>query len=414
MTRRSPATRAELQRAVNLAAIEPNTEVASSQLGVKRQTYEGWLKRAEREGIAAGAIEENAEWQQTKLSLSDQVRELRSQLAAVHRDNLTAAVVRKHILGLKEMTPEPPGWLLEHHSADGVGTPCLFLSDLHWGEVVDGAQLNGVNEYSIAIAQRRLRKVIEKTIYLARLHASGVAMPGIVVNLGGDLVSGDLHQELRETNEMPTKPVLLDLFGVLIWALTALADEFGRVFVPCVAGNHGRNTVKPIFKNRNFSNFDWLLYCLLEKHFASDRRVQFHIPSGADAYYTVAGRRFLLTHGDNLGVKGGDGIIGSLGPILRGDLKIRSSNSAVGQPYDTLLLGHWHQYIPLDRVIVNGSLKGYDEFAKLALRAPPEAPRQALWFVHERIGITSHWPVYAEEPKPTAHVDWVSWPREVA
>lgn len=120
------------------------------------------------------------------------------------------------------------------------------------------------------------------------------------------------------------------------------------------------------------------------------------IPDGADAHYEVAGHRYLLTHGDNLGVKGGDGIISLFGPIIRGDFKMRNASTAINRPYDTLLLGHWHTYIPLRRVIVNGSLKGFDEFAHVALRAVPEPAIQALWFTHPRFGITSQWPIFCD------------------
>ena len=91
--------------------------------------------------------------------------------------------------------------------------------------------------------------------------------PGIVAALGGDMISGNIHEELQTTNEINTMPTVLDLFGKLAPALKRLADVFGRVFVPCVSGNHGRDTKKIWAKDRNHTSFDWLLYCLLAKHF---------------------------------------------------------------------------------------------------------------------------------------------------
>ena len=179
--------------------------------------------------------------------------------------------------------------------------------------------------------------------------------------------------------------------------------------MPFVAGNHGRNTVKPRYKQSNYSNFDWLLYCLLEKHFQNDSRVQFLIPDGLDASFSLYGHRFLLTHGHNLGTAGGDGIIGAIGPIMRGDFKTRRANEAVGLPYDTLLIGHYHQYIGLDRIVVNGSLKGYCEYAKLKLRAVPEPPRQALLFVHPDVGITSQRAVNLGPDIREVEHEWLTW-----
>jgi hypothetical protein len=406
LARRKPATQTEIERAIALVAQHGQSE-AARRLRVPRQTLLGWLKQGEVNGDAPTEV--NAH-EQEKLGLQDQVRALKASLAAVHRDNLTAEVVRKHILGLSAQTAEPPRWLAKPSKTSGVaGVPCTLWSDWHWGEVVDPAQLNGVNEYNMAIAQERARNLVERVIDLCYSHMTGADYPGIVVCIGGDMISGDIHDELSETNEQPTMPVMLDLLGVLAWALKTLADRFGRVFVPCVAGNHGRNTHKPRMKQRAYSNFDWLLANLLERHFADDKRIQFHIPAGTDANFAIYGHRYLLTHGDNLGVKGGDGIIGSLGPILRGTFKTSNASGAMGMPFDTILMGHWHQLMQMRRIIVNGSLKGWDEFAKTALRAPPEAPAQALWFTHPKHGITCQWPIYLGPPRQPANDDWVSW-----
>lgn len=228
------------------------------------------------------------------------------------------------------------------------------------------------------------------------------------------MIGGDIHDELAKTNELEVPPALIDLFNALVWALGQMADAFGRVFVPCVPGNHGRMTRKPQAKRRVFTNFDWLLYQMLRSHFANDDRLVFSVPASGDCHFSIYGRRFFLTHGDAMGVKGGDGIIGAMGPILRGTLKTRSSEGKAGRDFDVALIGHWHQYLPLPRVIVNGTLKGYDEFARVFLRAEPEAPQQALFFVHPVNGIVSHWPIYADEPTVKGVVEWCSIPRAVA
>lgn len=347
----------------------------------------------------------------TKLSDADTIRELKAQLLEARREEITDEKVRKTIFGLSEQIPDPPKWLaspaVSKHGSSGI--PCALWSDWHWGEVVDPAGASG-NTYNLKEAHARARNLVSKTIDLCFNHMTAPKYPGIVVALGGDMFSGDIHEELSITNEVPTFPALVDLFGVLIWAIDTMAVNFGQVFLPCVTGNHGRTTRKPMAKRRAHTNLDWLLYVFLEKHFAGDKRVQFLIPNDTDAHFSVAGHRYLLTHGDNIGVKGGDGMIGALGPILRGDFKVRTAASAVGQPYDTILMGHWHQYIPLRRIIVNGSLKGYDEWSK-SMRFSPEAPTQALWFTHPQHGITCHWPVFVGQSLKSNKEDWVSWKR---
>ena len=119
------------------------------------------------------------------------------------------------------------------------------------------------------------------------------------------------------------------------------------------------------------------------------------VPTGFDAYYKVFNINYLLTHGDRLGSKGGAGIIGMLGPIARGVQKIKTEYSTQKKPVDYVLMGHWHQYLSLNGIIVNGSLKGYCEYAA-SNRFSYEVPKQALWFTHPKYGVTFQVPVMSE------------------
>lgn len=303
---------------------------------------------------------------------------------------------------------QPAQWLVKPLAADAPGVPTLFLSDLHWGERVDFAEVNGVNEFNLAIARKRLKRTVDTAIHLLKILDSGMRYPGIVLCLGGDMISGNIHEELTATNELNTMPTLLDLWDNLVPAITLLADTFGKVRIPCVSGNHGRDTRKTWAKNRNATSFDWLLYNFMAKHFAADKRVEFFIPKGSDAQYSIYRTRYNLTHGDQF--KAGDSIIGPLGPLMRGNQKKLARNQAVGQDYDVLLCGHWHQYIHLRRLIVNGSLKGYDEYAAQG-NFSFEEPIQALWLTHHKYGITYRAPVQCDEPKSVAKpTEWLSVP----
>ena len=95
--------------------------------------------------------------------------------------------------------------------------------------------------------------------------------------------------------------------------------------------------------------------------------------------------------------------------IIRGDHRMRGRNAQVGMEYDTMLMGHFHQLIQLQRLIVNGSLKGYDEYA-YANNSPFESPRQALWLTHPEHGITFSAPVNVERGARKMHAGgWVAW-----
>ncbi|MBR8344666.1 hypothetical protein KDX40_13055 [Burkholderia ambifaria] len=393
------------------AAVEKHGSIraAARELGISetriRRRLKGVPEASEMNAARAGEVVADGETRVAQMQA--ELRTLRAALSQRVQDELDEEFVKAKIIKLAATSPEPPAWLVPKKFAEGApGVPTLFASDWHWAEVVDPRQIGGVNEFNLEIAHSRARRMVLVAIDLLSNHMVKPKYPGIVFALGGDMVSGDIHEELMATNECEIMSAVVDLFGVLVWCISTLADHFGRVFVPCVSGNHGRNTHKIRAKGRNYTSFDWLLYCFLAKHFESDKRVTFLIPNGPDALYRIYGHRYLLTHGDQF--RGGDGMIGALGPIIRGDHKKRSRQTQIGAAYDTMLLGHWHQLIQLQRLIVNGSLKGYDEYA-YSNNFGYEPPRQALWVTHPVHGITFSMPVNVDEPKQPTESAWVSW-----
>lgn len=392
-----------------------NKEAASRMLGVSVGAYHNRIRAAKKRGIgldgnkASAPKKLNEDFFKLEADiLRDRVRQLELQIKTAHRETLSDAFVKSKIFKLVEQNVDPPEWLVRKPKGSGVtGVPTLLASDWHFGEIVDPAQVNGVNEYNIAIARQRARTMIEVTIDLLKNHIANKNYPGIVFAIGGDMVSGDLHEELTATNEKEIMPCVIELWGTLVWCIETLADEFGNVFVPCVSGNHGRNTHKTRNKGRNYTSFDWLCYQFLAKQFENDSRVQFLIPDGPDAYYSIYDHRYLLTHGDSFR-SFGDSVIGALGPIIRGDHKKRSRNGQIDMGYDTLLLGHFHQLIQLQRLIVNGSLKGYCEYA-YSNNFSYEPPRQALWLTNPEHGITFSAPVLVERKAGGKTGPWVQW-----
>lgn len=305
-----------------------------------------------------------------------------------------------------------PDWVLAIDETNGNrGVPCSIWSDWHYGEVV---RMNGAEVFNQKIADQRIRLLTERIISLCFNHMGKATIdyPGFVLMLGGDMIGGDIHEELAATNDLTASESIIELKRVLIWAITQIADAFGRVFIPCVVGNHGRTTKKPQFKYRTETSFETVLYVSLMDHFKAigDSRVHFFIPRDFDARFKVAGTRYLLTHGDAIGTGGGDGIIGAIGPISRGTFKVRNAEINAGDGVDMVVMGHWHQTLWLPHVIVNNSLKGNDEYAKGKLRAAPARASQCLWFTHPKHGITARWEVFLEarEKKEDAE-HWVTW-----
>lgn len=342
---------------------------------------------------------------------------LRSENRRLAEESADLAAIKRFIGAAKQGLSTSPAWAVKpptraklHH-----GIPTLMLSDLHVGETVFSTQVNGVNEYNVAIARRRLKRVVQGAIKLLRQTLSPGEFGGMIAILGGDMLDGLIHDELRDTADETALESIVTLHDELVPALKTLCDEFDRLHVPCVVGNHGRLDRKPRMKNGPMLNLDWLLYQFIARTIGADpkyaSRITFQIPDGFDASYRVHGVRYMLTHGDSF--KGGSGITGPLLPWMRGDAKARKQYGAIGLPYDVLVMGHWHQLRYLGQIIVNGSLVGFDEYA-LKSRFDYEPPQQALWLTHPVRGLTFQEAVFAEDPRQATDHRWVEVPQIVA
>jgi hypothetical protein len=390
-----------LQRAVDAMALHRTRAAAAKALGMPVSTLFNYCEAGKRAGLKPTNVQPD---------LHLRIAQLEKDLKAATKEQADTKAI-KEVIGTAALDLDKlnaPAWVVKADDPLSPGVPTLQLSDFHWGERVFPKQVNNVNDFTVAIARDRLKYCIETAIHLCRILDRDMRYPGIVVPLGGDMVSGAIHEELRASNEIPTMPTVLDLVDNLVPAIRTLADTFGAVFLPCVSGNHGRDTYKIYAKGRNHTSFDWLTYQFLARVFQHNKNVTFYIPEGSDANYRVYGYKYALTHGDQF--RGGDGMIGALGPILRGDHKKRSRNAQVGADYDTLVMGHWHQRIMLNRVIVNSCLKGYDEYA-FTNNFPFEQPSQNLWITNPRYGITYSMPVYVDPGHKIKPQDWVSIPK---
>ncbi len=391
-----PITKEKLQEAVDLIYEYGSGHSAQDATGIPDATLRHRYRIAIQQGVTPSKSVKGSKDKQL-LQLNSQVKSLTRKLQEAERQEAVSEDIRQKIFKIAQMDPDPPAWTLKTtKTTASPGIPTLLCSDWHWAEVINPAEIGGVeNEYNLRISHARARKLINSTVDLLKNHMVNPNYEGIHIMLGGDLFSGTIH-DLSETNEVPMMKAFVDLYGVLIWSLNTLLEHFPKVHVSGVVGNHGRTSYKPKTKQRAVTNFDWLLYNMLEKYYhpnegSVDKRITFTIPESADVLVKIYNQRYLFTHGDQF--RGGDGIIGPLGPIMRGDTKKRARNMQIGQDYDTLVIGHWHRYISTRQIIVNGSLCGYNEFAFLN-NFPFEVPIQALWITHPSHGITFQIPVY--------------------
>lgn len=372
------------------------------------RTYSMVYRKFQNEAISYGDLldrksKESPELIVSQMKRKDKIDELESELAVLRTAVKDTKAIEELIHGTgKHDFTKLPKWLQPKRQRNLTGIPFLFLSDIHYGEVVDPSQINYINTYNREIAKARIEFTFKTAVELLIDRFNKPVYDGIVVALDGDMISGNIHEELAETNDGPVLQSTVEIAELLIQGIELLANKFGRVFVPCIVGNHGRIWKKMRAKNRAMDSYEWIVYHIVYKHFKDDDRVNVVIPNGPDVQYSVYGVNFLQTHGDQF--RGGTGIAGLFSPIMLGMARKQGRQQSVKMPFDVMVIGHWHQYIHTDKLIINGSIKGMDEYA-YGLNVPAEDPKQALFIVHPDRGITFRVPVICngyEKKKQTA------------
>lgn len=294
-------------------------------------------------------------------------------------------------------TLDPPAWVApkkkasEHHAI-----LTTILSDAHFDEVVNPDEIGGVNAYDREIATKRLKRYFEQLCFVGDHYMAGVTIDGVVLMLGGDMLTGEIHEELTETNADTVMSGLLYWSEEIAAGIQMLLERYGKVQVYVVVGNHGRTSRKPRMKLRAKRNFDWLLGHMVARYFEGNDDVSFTIPESAHIHFDIYKTTYRLEHGDS--AKGGGGWIGAIGPVMKREQKVRTASQAMDQDFDHMVIGHWHQLSWLSGATINGSNKGYDEFASI-MGFGYEDPQQAAWLTTPTRGITLQCPVFVMDRK---------------
>ncbi len=260
-----------------------------------------------------------------------------------------------------------------------------LASDWHAEETVKSASTNGLNEYNLDIAQARIEKFFAKVARLTDIERGGAKIDDLVLWLGGDLMTGMIHEELAETNSMTPTEVVLWLQDRVLSGLETLRPHFRRILIPTSYGNHGRNTKMMRHGTGAQHSYEWLLYKVLEGRTKSDD-VVWQISDSYFNFMNVFDKRVRFHHGDGLKYQGGIG-----GLTVPTEKAIASWNKSPNRA-DLDVFGHWHQYQQSRSWLCNGSLIGYNAYA-LSIKASFEPPTQTFFLIDKKRGRTMTAPI---------------------
>lgn len=267
----------------------------------------------------------------------------------------------------------------------GSAVAFAIASDWHVEETVDPKTVNDLNSYNLDIAQQRVRAFFQKVVRLTEIQRSGTKIDTLVLALLGDLMTGYIHEELRESNGLSPTETILWLQDEVAAGLALLEKHFSNIIIPCSWGNHGRNTIKPRHATGAKNSYEWMLYHVLRKQMP---QFDWRISNGYHNYLEVDGRTIRFHHGDDLKYQGGVG-----GLTIPVEKAIAQWNKAIHADLD--IFGHWHQSQQNPKWISNASLIGHNGYA-IAIKAGYEPPSQTFFLMDAKRGRTVTCPIYLD------------------
>jgi len=262
----------------------------------------------------------------------------------------------------------------KHREPSGKATAVIALNDWHGEERVDPLTINGLNEYSLEIAEKRLAIVGRNALRLINSRRSLSNIRDLVVWIGGDIITGHIHEELAENSPLsPTEACRWAKFQ-LIGLIDHWQNEgdFDSITVVTSYGNHGRTTAKPRIATAAKHSFEWGMYHSLADVYAArgEKNIQFKVEQSYHNWLTIQGKRVRFHHGDWLKYQGGVG-----GLTIPVNKAINEWNKSEKADYE--MFGHWHQHLKHRRWCACNCLIGYNAYA-LSIKAEFSEPSQTL------------------------------------
>ena len=268
-------------------------------------------------------------------------------------------------------------------------TAFLVCSDWHIEENITLESVNGLNESDLGIAKSKVDRLFISAVKLCKIWGTSTHIKNLILALLGDFMSGYIHDELVEDNDLSPVETILVVFQKICGGIDYILEHTDYTLViPCTIGNHSRTTEKPRRQTAYKNNYEWLMYNFLADTYKNEPRVTFQIAQSYFTYLTVYDKVIRFHHGDWLRYNGGVGGISV--PVVKAIDKWNISRKA-----DIDVFGHWHQFKDFNTWVSNGSLIGYNAFA-IYIKAAFERPSQTLFMLEKNKGKTATMPIYLD------------------
>ena len=260
---------------------------------------------------------------------------------------------------------------------------CLLLSDMHIGDHYTMEETNGLGEYNLNIFKKRLNNLKKTGTEIMELHSKLYETPNLHLMCLGDMVHGmnDTGAWSQAYIEIPVMDQWIEGCSAISELIYYWLGKFQTIYFYGIIGNHARMSEKGV--ERDYVNWDYLMYKHIELKFKDNPRVVFNVPKSWYLMTEIKKHNFLLIHGDE--------ISGGNTPLNKIHEYEKNMTGVIGKIPNYTVAGHFHNPSEMTtnngKVIINGSWPGTDIYSLRSLQKGSR-PVQKIFGIHEKIGIT--------------------------
>lgn len=317
-------------------------------------------------------------------ALKEEVHRLRKQL---EKKNLSAGSDELFVERLEEsIAKSAPDfkfigdkWRGDHTFKKNHGaTEVLHISDWHIGEVDN---IGGFNSFNYEIACERVKTLTNKVVSWTEMHRSMYKVDELVILATGDMISGDIHDELRATNEFPAPEQCVKAAMLISKMVNELSASFKKVRVEYIVhDNHSRTTKKMEFAPGT-NSYNYIVGTMAKIMLRDNTAVEFNVYPEIQHVVQVEELKYLICHGNS--IRGGFAGIPYYGMArkLGAEAFIRM-NMPENFHFDKIILGHYHTPLLNRSFEMTGCLSSTTAFDHAAGRHCPAC--QTGWLVSNK------------------------------
>lgn len=242
----------------------------------------------------------------------------------------------------------------------------LMFSDWHYGALCDSQW----NYYDTNVAKERAEQLVVKT----QSYILSLGITDLIVEINGDMCEGMINIGNRVASEESVVEQIINVSKLLSKCILSLKPYVNSIKVVTTLGNHGRLTPNRKEQADERENFEMLIPEFLRLTLGDD--IPIVTSQGLDfVKYEFDDKIICLSHGHH------DKTKSAIDNMIRVYKVVP----------DEVHLGHWHHMSDLNdsniHVVVNGSIKGVDDFGLKATRCTTQPSQNLIVYGKDRMMI---------------------------